>query len=223
MSIAKHFRLFFVVFGISFIGSVPIGTLNASIANYALQNKFMDAFEFGLAAILVEVVLVRVALIVVDKLFLLKKLFKVLSAIMCLAILLLSFKSLEAAFHMRNFQDTLPFVSMHPFYSGLALSMLNPLHLPFWLGWTAVLKTRNILIHNAMAYNVYILGIGIGSASAFILYGFAGNFLMNVLKAQHNLINWLLGCTLLFTGLVQLYKIITNEFKRKESATGTNN
>jgi cytochrome c biogenesis protein CcdA len=95
------------------------------------------------------------------------------------------------------------------------LSLLNPLHLPFWLGWTAVLKNRKVLVCGAGAYNVYILAIGAGTCLAFIIYGFAGDFLMNTLKAQHNLINWILGFTLLFTGLVQVYKMIKNHLKSR--------
>jgi threonine/homoserine/homoserine lactone efflux protein len=207
----KYLKLFFVAFSISFIGALPIGTLNANVANYALKGNFMGATEFGLAAIIVEVVLVRLALFLLDKLGHLQKLFKYLSAFMCVVIFFLAYKTLEAAFHMRSFQDDLPFVGMQPFYSGLVLSLLNPLHLPFWLGWTAVLKGREVLASKAGDYNVYITAIGTGTLLAFILYGVAGNYLMNALKAQHNLINWILGCTLLLTGLVLAYKLIAKK------------
>jgi threonine/homoserine/homoserine lactone efflux protein len=106
----KYFKLFFVAFSISFVGALPIGTLNTSVANYSLNGNVMGAVKFGVAAIIVEVVVVRLALMVLDKLAGLKKLFKYLSAIMCIVIFFLAYKSLEAAFHMRNFQDVLPFV-----------------------------------------------------------------------------------------------------------------
>ncbi|MBB6112159.1 LysE family transporter [Mucilaginibacter lappiensis] len=212
---SRYFKLFFAAFSISFIGALPIGTLNTSVANYALNNNFMGAFEFGFAAILVEVSLVRVALFLLDKLGHLQKLFRYLSVVFCFAILYLAYKSLEAAFHMRNFEDTLPFIGMQPFYSGLVLSLLNPLHIPFWLGWTAVLKGRKVLYSDAANYNIYITAIGTGTCLAFLIYGCAGNYLMNVLKAQHNLINWVLGCTLLLTGVVLAYKIIFRKIQLK--------
>lgn len=213
----RYIKLFITAFSISFIGALPIGTLNTNVANYALNGNFIGAFEFGLAAIMVEVGLVRIALILLDKLGHLQKLFRYLSIVFCFAILYLAYKSLEAAFHMRNFEDVLPFVGMQPFYSGLVLSLLNPLHIPFWLGWTAVLKGRDILDSKARSYNVYIFAIGTGTCIAFLLYGFAGNYLMNTLKAQHNLINWILGCTLLLTGLVLAYKLIARKVELKEA------
>jgi threonine/homoserine/homoserine lactone efflux protein len=215
----KYIKLFITAFSISFIGALPIGTLNTNVANYTLNNNFIGAFEFGLAAIMVEVGLVRIALVLLDKLGHLQKLFRYLSAIFCIAILFLAYKSLEAAFHMRNFDDVLPFVGMQPFYSGLVLSLLNPLHIPFWLGWTAVLKGRKILDSKPRSYNIYILAIGTGTCIAFLLYGIAGNYLMNALKAQHNLINWILGCTLLLTGLVLAYKLIARKVQLKEVET----
>jgi threonine/homoserine/homoserine lactone efflux protein len=212
MTLPTYFKLFFIAFAISFIGALPIGTLNANVANYTLNNDFSGAAQFGIAAILVEVGLVRLALFLLDKLGHVQKLFKYVAAVMCVVILFLAYKSLEAAFHMKNFQDVLPFVGMQPFYSGLVLSLLNPLHLPFWLGWTAVLKGRNVLVAQAAAYNVYIAAIGTGTSIAFLIYGFAGNYLMDVLKAQHNLLNWILGCTLLLTGVVLAYKLIAQKF-----------
>jgi threonine/homoserine/homoserine lactone efflux protein/thiol-disulfide isomerase/thioredoxin len=220
---SKQLKLFWVAFSISFVGALPIGTLNTNVANFALNGDFAGAAWFGFAAILVEVLIVRIALVVVDQLVRLKKLFKILSVAFCVAILVLAYKTLEAAFHMRNFQDVLPFVGMNPFYSGLLLSLLNPLHLPFWMGWTAVLKSRKVLSSETRAYNIFIVAIGTGTLLSFIIYGVAGNYLMNVLKAQHNLINWILGLTLLMTGLVQAYKLIAaqiqlNKNQMKKSA-----
>ncbi|OKS88074.1 LysE family transporter [Mucilaginibacter polytrichastri] len=219
MSLSRYTKLFFVAFSISFIGSLPIGTLNASVANFALNNNFTGAFQFGSAAILVEIILVRIALIVIDKLTYLKRLFLLLSIAVCIVILLLAYRTLEAAFHMKNFEDVLPFVGMNAFYSGLALSLLNPLHLPFWMGWTAVLKGRNVLISTPRAYNLYIIAIGLGTSTSFIIYGFAGNYLMDALKAQHNLINWILGATLLLTGLVLAYKLINKQFLKPKTTS----
>ncbi|MFA6245382.1 MAG: hypothetical protein WC615_00485 [Mucilaginibacter sp.] len=45
-----------------------------------------------------------------------------------------------------------------------------------------------------------------------------GNYLMDALKAQHNLINWILGFTLLMTGLVLAYKLFTKQFFKLKMA-----
>lgn len=219
----KQLKLFWVAFSISFVGALPIGILNTNVANFALNGDFAGAAWFGFAAILVEVVIVRIALVAIEHLVRLKKLFKILSIVFCIVILMLAYKTLEAAFRMRNFQDVLPFAGIHPFYSGLLLSLLNPLHLPFWMGWTAVLKSRKVLNNDAAAYNIFIVAISTGTLLSFTIYALTGNYLMDILKTQHNLINWVLGLTLLMTGLVQAYKLIAaqmqlNKNQMKKSA-----
>jgi hypothetical protein len=54
-----------------------------------------------------------------------------------------------------------------PFISGVILSLLNPLHLPFWMGWTAVLRRKGLLNDTRKEYNIYVLAIGMGRASLF--------------------------------------------------------
>jgi cytochrome c biogenesis protein CcdA len=97
---------------------------------------------------------------------------------------------------------------MHPFYSGLALSLLNPLHLPFWTAWTNVLKGKGLLTRNRSACLTYMSAIGAGTCLAFMIYGLAGAFLVNTLKTRQILIDWILGLTLLTTGLIQAFKLL---------------
>ncbi|MFA6084692.1 LysE family translocator [Mucilaginibacter sp.] len=215
MSHRRNLRLFLVGWSISFLGALSIGTLNTTVASYTLQGRFLDGFEFGIAAILVEVIVVRLALTLIEKLAHLQKLFLALSILMCAGIFFLAYLTLSAAYHMTDFVDVLPFAGMHAFYSGLVLSLLNPLHLPFWMSWSAVLRGRGLLQANNTSYNIYIGAIGSGTAVAFSIYAIAGNFLMETLKAKHHLINWILGGTFLLTGMVIAFKLITKKLNLK--------
>lgn len=68
----KQLKLFWIAFSVSFVGALPIGTLNTNVASFALNNDFAGAAWFAFAAILVEVLIVRIALVVVDRLVRLK-------------------------------------------------------------------------------------------------------------------------------------------------------
>ncbi|WP_431215500.1 hypothetical protein ACQ86N_12870 [Puia sp. P3] len=61
-------RLFCWALSVSFLGSLPLGTLNLSVANYAFQQNTTGAVGFSLAAIFVEVALVRLAASAVQRL-----------------------------------------------------------------------------------------------------------------------------------------------------------
>ena len=192
---------------ISFTGSLPIGTLNVSIADLVIDRRIDAAILFGIGAMLVEVTMVRTALVLIRRLEGMSPLLRWFRVIACVIILLLSFLSLEAAWHMRSAALPIPFTGNAPFVSGLLLSLLNPLHLPFWLGWTAVLRTKGLLHDTRREYNVYVLAIGMGTAIAFFVYGLTGHLLILFFRTNQSLFNWLTGGALLITGLAQGWKI----------------
>ncbi|HMH23650.1 MAG TPA: hypothetical protein VK563_17810 [Puia sp.] len=205
---ARLLRLGSYAFLISFTGTLPVGTLNVSVTNLVIDENVPAAFLFGLGAILVEVGMVRVALVIVKRLEGMDRLLGWFRVLACIVILLLAFASLEAAWHMRKSGAVIPFAGHAPFVSGLVLSLLNPLHLPFWMGWTALLRTKGLLSDTRSDYNIYVMAIGMGTAMAFLLYGTAGHLLILFLRMNQNLFNWLMGIALFVAGLTQLWKLI---------------
>ncbi len=210
MSFLKNLKLFYVVFGISFMGSLPIGTLSARIVNYTLQNRVEDALKFGTAAIIMEVIMIKLSLKVLDKLIQFEKLFKIICGIICVFMFVLSFKTFNMAINGQNFDQVLPLFGVNPIISGIVLSFLNPLALPFWMGWTVALKNKHILDNTASANTIYFFSIAAGTGFSFIGYGIFGNLMIHVLKENSNIINWILGFTILITALVIAFKLISN-------------
>jgi len=205
----KPFRLSAYAFLISFTGSLPIGTLNVGITDLVINGDVWGAVLFGLGAILIEVSLVRIALVTVRRLEGMTRLVKWFRILAGSVILLVAYSSLDAAWHMRKAGTVISFAGHSSFISGLILSLLNPLHLPFWMGWTAVLRAKGLLSDTKADYNVYVIAIGIGTSIAFMVYGITGHLLIFFLRTNQNLFNWLVGIALLATGLVQMQKAIT--------------
>lgn len=202
----QHMRLIGWAMTISFTGSLPLGTLNLTVANFSFADNLSGAAMFSVAAIFVEMLLVRIALMAMGQLEKLKRLLRFFNLITGMVLLLLAFNSLTAEWQRLVFQVELPFTDLHPVLSGLLLSVINPLHVPFWIGWTAVLKAKHVLDDNRGAHNFYVLAIGLGTTLAFFVYALAGRFLVDHLLEQHVLLNWIVGLALLVTALVQLYK-----------------
>jgi threonine/homoserine/homoserine lactone efflux protein len=213
----KHLKLFFWVFLISFLGSLPVGTLNVTAASLYTNNGLVAALEFATGAILVEVLLVPIAIVAVRKLERLKRFYRFFGALSCAILFVFAFLSFRMAFEMQKFQTLLPFATQRPFLSGVFLSSLNPLHLPFWMGWTAVLRSRRIFSDSAKSYNVYILGIGLGTFLAFVSYGLLGNLLVGFLQDKQTALNWVIGVALLGTGVMQCYKTFSGRRKGEMS------
>ena len=207
LSAGRSLRLYGYALLISFTGSLPVGTLNVSITDLVINRHVGASILFGMGAMLVEVGIVRMALIVVKRLEGMSLLLRWFRVIACVVTLLFAFLSLDAAWHLREAGLAIPYTGDAPFVSGLVLSLLNPLHLPFWMGWTAVLRARGLLADTRRAYNVYVLAIGMGTGLAFLVYGITGHLLILFLQTNRYLFNWLTGLALLVTGLIQAWKL----------------
>jgi hypothetical protein len=206
--ISNKIKLVTTATGISFLGTLPLGTLNLSIANFAFHHDCNGAIEFAIAAVSVEVLAVRLALLLVDRLQTIKNYYWLFRLISVAVLIALSVSTFISASTTQQFNVAFPLTSKNPFIGGLVLSALNPLHMPFWMGWTTVLKNRGILIYDRVSYNLFVVAIGIGTIMAFGLYGLAGGFLISLLGHWQSVLNWTLSVVLLVTALVQLYKTV---------------
>lgn len=207
--------LAFWVISISFVGSLPPGTLNLGVSNYMFHHNLAGAFGFSIAAISAEMLIVRIVLVVIRRLDVLKRFYLFFSFLACIILLLLAFNLLNAAWQMQQFDIVLPFTTLHPVLAGLLLSLINPLHIPFWTGWIALLKSKKILDDQSSSYNRFVLAIGVGTALAFLLYSTAGNYIINLLRQKQVLLNWLIGIILLISALAQLYKTFNRHLLKK--------
>jgi len=204
----KLLRVLFWGMLVSFLGSLPLGTMNITVTQISVQAGIQAGFAFALGSMLVEVGIVRIALITMKWITGQHKLFRVLEYLTTSVILLLSITSFVAAYRMSGFVSPLPIESLTPFWSGAFLSLTNPLHIPFWLGWTTVLMNKNILQPIAVEYNWYVIGIGFGTILGFAVFIYAGNSLVSTIQRHESLLNCAIGIVLLITAIVQIKKMV---------------
>jgi threonine/homoserine/homoserine lactone efflux protein len=205
---------------ISFVGSLPFGTLNLSVVNYVSHHDQRGALYFSLAATAVEMIIVWYVLIALGKMEKLKRFYKLFSLLACMVLLAIAVNTLATTTSMQSGAINLPVVDFHPLVAGLLVSIANPLHLPFWLGWTAVLRSRSILNDRRSSHYTFVVSIGIGTALAFMLYGIAGHYATDVLGRYQHWLNWAMGITLLVMALVQVYKTFFRSKKALPEASG---
>lgn len=201
-------KVFFVGMLVSFLGSLPLGTLNIAAMQIAVSDGYFEAFWFCSATILVELIYVRISLVAMDKIRKQEKILKALEWVTLFIITALAISSFVAASHPNeNAQNVMLSNSMHRFFLGLLMSAVNPVQIPFWFGWSTVLFTKKILIPKASFYNLYIAGIGFGSALGACVFIFGGKLLVEKLNANQNILNWVVGGIFTITALIQIWKI----------------
>jgi threonine/homoserine/homoserine lactone efflux protein len=138
------------------------------------------------------------------------RIFQLLELFTTALILALAAGSFIAAYKTTGFNGSIPIgKSLDPFWTGVILSATNPLHIPFWLGWSTVLLNKKILLPNANHYNWYITGIAIGTILGFMVFIYGGNYMVGQITRHQNILNLAIGSVLLLTAIIQLKKIVT--------------
>jgi threonine/homoserine/homoserine lactone efflux protein len=99
---------------------------------------------------------------------------------------------------------------------GLMLSAINPVQIPFWFGWSTVLFTKNILQPKNSYYNLYIVGIGLGTLCGNLIFIFGGKWIVGKLNGNQSLMNWIIGGIFAITAVIFLIKILMHKDAAKK-------
>ena len=204
----KFFRIFFAGCIISFLGSLPLGTVNLAAIHITIGDGAVNAFIYSSGSLLAELIYIRLVLVAMSWISRQYRLFRVLEWITIILIFILSASSFIAAgktIQTMSFTSHIP----HPFIWGFIISLINPLHIPFWLGWSTVLVNKNILEPSVVNYRSYMAGISLGTLGGFAVFIAGAGYFSKQLMAAQQTVNYIIAVLLLLTAIVQVYKLMT--------------
>ena len=205
-------RIFFTGLFISFLGSLPLGSLNIAAMQISITDGVYPAMLFSIGSLLAEVIYVRLSLIAMDWIRKQQKLFRILEWVTIGIVSALAISSFYAALHPTVNKNVILSSTLHRFWLGLFMSALNPMQIPFWFGWSTVLLTKKVLLPKASHYNVYIVGIGLGTLFGNCVFIFGGKLIGDKLSNNQHIVNWAIGSIFALTVIIQLWKM----FKKKD-------
>lgn len=206
MNLSSLIKVFSWGLLISFLGSLPLGPLNLITTYVSVSKGTVAGFAFAAGCILTELIFVRLAVVSMEWISRKQRLFKALEWITILIILILAVYSFIAASKHTGFASAMPGEIKSPFWSGVAISAVDPMKIPFWFLWSSFLLGKEILIPESSFYNYYTAGIGVGSLLGFIIFIYGGNYFIGSIKSNQYIINWIIGAVLLATAGIQVYR-----------------
>ena len=201
------FRAFSYGLFISFLGTLPLGTLNIAAMQISVTDGLRPALLFALGALLVEMIYVRLSLVAMDWVRKQEKLFRWLEWTTLLIILVLAAASFVAATSPVVEKNVILSSTLPRFWLGVSMSALNPVQIPFWFGWSSVLFGKNILQTKESFYNTYIAGIGLGTLFGNSVFIFGGRLMVDTLNANQNTLHWIIGGVFAVTAMIQAYRM----------------
>ncbi len=206
-------KIFLVGMMVSFLGSLPLGTLNIAAMQISVSDGILAAIFFSLGSLLVEVIYVRISLVAMDWIRKQERIFKILEWVTLLIVLALAVFSFYAATHPKVDKNIILSSSLPAFLLGVVMSAVNPVQIPFWFGWSTVLFTKKVLLPRNDHYNTYIIGIGLGTLIGNCVFIFGGRLIASSINNNQHILNYVIGSIFLITAIIQLWKIL----KKKNS------
>lgn len=193
---------------VSFLGSLPLGTLNIAAMQISITDGVMAALLFSAGSLLAEIIYVRISLVAMDWIRKQEKILKALEWVTLVIVLALAAASFYAALHPSVSKNALLDIPLPKFLLGLVMSALNPVQIPFWFGWSTVLFSRKVLLPRKDHYNSYIIGIGIGTFIGNCVFIFGGRLVASKVINNQDILNWVIGGIFALTAIIQLWRIL---------------
>ena len=192
---------------ISFLGSLPLGTLNIAAMQISISDSVLQALQFSLGSLIAEMIYVRLSLVAMDWVRKREFLFKILEWITLLIVLVLAASSFHAAMSPTVNESVVLSSPLPNILLGFSMSAVSPAQIPFWFGWSTVLLTKKILLPVNKHYNFYIIGIGLGTLIGNCVFIFGGRIVAGKLENNHHILNWIIVGIFLVTAIIQIWKM----------------
>ena len=152
-----------VSFVISYVGSIPPGTVNVSVMQLSMLKNHRAAVFFSLAACLVEFLYAGIT--VQFHIFLnthpeIANYFQIVTAVALIGLGLWNIFSTSTSTSIKV--DT-KLTGRHGFLRGLVLGFLNPMTIPFWLAITTYLEDDGLVQVAGFGFWAYLIGLSTGT------------------------------------------------------------
>jgi len=198
-------QVFFVGAIISFIGSIPPGTLNLSVLQLGMEHKIKTALRFALAVSIIEYPYAWIAVVFEDWVTASPVIVENFQLITALVMTVIGAFSIWTARKPSEFSVRF---NESGFRRGLVLSILNPMAIPFWVAYTAFLKSQGwIDLSTQWLVHSYVFGTAVGVMLLLIIFTFLAKKLASYVK-DNRLFKMIPGVTLLVLGLYAFMKYL---------------
>jgi hypothetical protein len=191
---------------ISFFSALPLGVFNIAAFQVLVGNGIYDALFFIAGCIMAEMIYLRISLHGMHRIMKYGLVLKVLSWIFLTFIIIMAISSFVSS-AVPDHGHILLLDSIPPFILGFVLMGVNVAQIPFWFSWNAVLFIKKILVSEQAFYNVYALGICIGSFLGYCLFIGLGQFIFRYLQGSQPALNAFIGTVFCLSALIHYFKM----------------
>lgn len=196
-----------VAFIVSYVGSIPPGTINVSVMQLAILKRHRAAIFFALAASAVEFAYAGITVqfhIFLNNNEVVADYFRIITSIALIGLGLWNIFSKSTSTSVKV--DT-RITGRHGFFRGLILGVLNPMTIPFWLAITTYLENDELIYLEGYGFWVYLIGLSTGTFSLLVTVDALGKQFTRIADNKF-IVHKVPGFLLLGLGIYFLGKLI---------------
>jgi hypothetical protein len=173
----------------------------------SITEGVLPAVSYSSGGFLVEIIYVRLSLFAFAWIQKQKKFFHYLNYFALLVMIVLAVAAFYAALHPSVEKNAILNSKMPKFLLGMLMCAMSPAQIPFWLGWTTALFAKKLLLPQRNYYNMYIVGIGLGTFAADCCFIFGGQLLGPIIKNNYDIMNMAIGTVFAISAIIQIIKM----------------
>lgn len=192
----------------TFIGAIPLGTVNLSVINTTLKQDARTAMKIAMTAGVAEILLTLFALhcstnvthFIDDN----NWIQFAIAAMLFLAGVLLFFKKQKET-------NTKPKSNKSKFFNGFILGLLNPPVLVYWILAISYIDMNALSLNMTTSLSilfVFFTGVYVGKIGTLYLYSRLSTVIKNHMQNVSLIMNKVIGVLLVFIGLIQTVKLV---------------
>jgi threonine/homoserine/homoserine lactone efflux protein len=204
-SVLWHFLIGMLV---SFIGSIPLGSINLSVFQITMNRGTKSGLLFSAGATFVELFYSYIAIRFSAFLLANRDVEFYIQVVAIPAFILLSFYSFRKK---RTVSDTLEVkksTGKNDFIEGFLIGLVNPLQIPFWVAYGTYMLSNDWIVNDAFYLNFFIGGIICGSFLFLSLVVFACQKIERNLNLSRFNMDKIIGIIFLVLAVFQSVKLV---------------
>lgn len=200
-------EVFLVAFLVSYLGSIPPGTINISVMQLSIQSHRRAALFFGLGASLVELVYAGATVKFQQYLFEHENLTYGFQVVTAIVLIVLGLANLFSRSNSKSFMSHGSIRRRTGFKRGVVLGLLNPLTIPFWLAVTGYLVSHNWITVSGYNFWAYVIGLALGTFILMVTVDLLGSKFQRVADNSF-LVHKVPGILFIMMGLYNIYEFM---------------
>jgi len=201
---------FFIAFGLSFIGSLPFGMINMTVAHTAIRKGLSHGISTAVGAALVELVQVFIALKftwLFNENPNVERVFMTIATVVFFAGGIYFMFFAKSKPKLKEGEAEVKHKKRGDFMRGVGISSLNLMVIPYWIFYATLLTTNGIMVKDNQHVVAFSVGVMLGTFTLLVCYALLGAKILSKSEQITGWVNKFIGLLLIGFGVYQLLKL----------------